>query len=355
MKPKRILITGGGTAGSTTPLLALFDEIKEKSPKTKFLFVGTKKGVPEKTLARDKNIAYKSIYSGKLRRYFSFQNFIDPFKIMIGFFQSLFLIKKFKPDAILEAGSFVSVPVCIAGWFLKVPVFLHQLDARPGLANKILSFFATKITLSFKCLKNNFIKKGIVTGTPVRKDILNGSKKKAIEKYKLEKDLKTVLIMGGGTGALHINQVVLKALPKLNKKCQIIHLTGKGKLIKKLDYHYRAYEFLSDLKHAYKAADIVVSRAGIGAISELSILGKPTIFIPLPNSPQEKNANIFCKNKAALCIKDKDLTPSILYKKINKLLKSDKKRKNLSLKFKKMSHPKASLEIVKIIFKNIKN
>ena len=352
MKQKRIIITGGGTAGSTTPLLAFFDEIKKRKPKTEFLFIGTRKGMPEKRLAKAKEIKYKSIFSGKLRRYLSFKNLLDPFKIIIGFFQSLFLIKKFKPDAILEAGGFVAVPVCIAGWFFKIPVFLHQLDAKPGLANKILSFFATKITLSFKDLKKHF-PKGIVTGTPVRKEILNGSKEQAIKRFNLKKDLKTILIMGGGTGSSHINKVVLKALPKLNKVCQVIHLTGKGKLIKKNDYHYRAYEFLSDLKDIYKMADIVISRAGVGAISELSVLGKPTIFIPLPNSPQEKNANIFCKNKAAICIKDNNLNNSILVKEIKELLNDNGKRDKLSLNLKKMNHPKASLEIVDIIFENI--
>ncbi len=354
MKTKKIIITGGGTAGSTTPLLSIADKIQDKETNVEFLFVGTRKGEPEKKLAQAKNIPYKSICSGKLRRYFSFKNFIDPFKVLIGFFQSIFLIKKFKPDAILGAGSFVAVPVSLAGFVLKVPVFVHQLDIKPGLANKIISFFATKITLSFESLKKYFHKNSVVTGTPVRNEVLHGNKKVALKEFDLKKDLKTVLIMGGGTGAQKINKIVLRALDNITDKAQVIHITGKDKLLKARDYHYRSYEFLTDaLKHAYTIADIVVSRAGVGSVSELSRLGKPTIFIPLPHSSQVQNARVFCKKQAAICIKQSKLNEKILSKKINDLLGSDPMRKKLSKNIMKLSHSKASSKIADIILKNI--
>ena len=309
MKTKKIIITGGGTAGSVSPLLSVVDKIRDKDPNIDFLFIGTRKGDPEKRLAKTKNIPYKSIFSGKLRRYFSFKNIIDPFKIIIGFFQSLVLVKKHKPDAVIGAGSFVGVPICIAAWFFKVPVFLHQLDTVPGLANKIISAFATKITLSFDSLKDNFPKKSIVTGTPVRYEILKGNKNIALEDFNLRKDLETILIMGGGTGSKRLNEIVLKSLDGLTKNAQVIHITGKGKLLKARDYRYRSYEFLiKSLKHAYDLADLIISRAGVGSLSEFCLLSKPVIFIPLPNSSQVKNAYTLCKQDAAICLEEKDLT-----------------------------------------------
>jgi len=350
----RIILTGGGTGGSVVPLLAVADEIKNKKPETEFLFIGTRKGIPEKELVKSKNIPYQAIFSGKFRRYISLKNIIDPFLILIGFFQSFFIILKFKPKAIFSAGGFVSVPLAWAAWLLRKPIFIHQQDIIPGLANKLIAPLAKNITISFdKSFKNFKKRKTILTGNPVRKEILQGNKEKAIKQFNLKNDLPVLLIIGGGTGAQKINEIIIQIVPELVKFCQVIHLTGKGKKIKdrKLDFeNYHQYEFLNqEIPDLYQVADLIISRAGLGVLTELSILKKPMICIPIPDSHQEFNAQYFVDQKALILINQKTLKPGKLLEKIKQIINSEKQLKDLSNNIAQLAHPQAGEKIAKII------
>jgi len=347
----RIVLTGGGTGGSVTPLLAIAEEIRKQKSEAKFLFIGTRAGYPEKEMIKNYDFSFCQIFCGKLRRYFSWQNFFDPFLVFLGFCQSLFILKKFKPIFIISAGGYVAVPVVLAGWFLKIPSLIHQQDIIPSLTNKILSPFAKKITVSFEKSLADFPKnKTVLTGNPIRKFILNGDKERAIQKFNLEKNLPTLLVLGGGTGALFINNLIGQILSELTKFCQIIHLTGKDKLkienCKLKINRYYAYEFLTEeVTDAYAVADLVISRAGMNVLSELSVLGKPTIIIPIPDSHQEENAQYFQEKGAALVLDQKELTGEKLLNEIRELLGNKKKQNQLSENIKKIMLTNAAQKI----------
>jgi UDP-N-acetylglucosamine--N-acetylmuramyl-(pentapeptide) pyrophosphoryl-undecaprenol N-acetylglucosamine transferase len=351
----KVLLTGGGTGGSVTPLLAIVEEIKKRLKEVEFLFIGTRKGIPEKSLVSFYNIPYKGIYSGKLRRYFSWRNFIDPFLTILGFIQSIFIIKKFKPNIILSAGSFVSVPVVLAGWVLKVPSLIHQLDLKPGLANLLLKNFAKRITVTFDESLKNFPKgKTILTGNPIREEILKGNKERAIRKFNLDKNLPTLLIIGGGTGAEKINELVWQTINELVKFCQIIHLVGPSKLkIKNINLkNYHPIEFvIKEIADFYQVSDLIVSRAGMGVLTEIISLAKPVILIPLPDSPQEKNAKYLEERKAAIVLDQKKLTPEVFLNEVKKLILKKEKLEELSFNILKLAKPDANEKIVDEILK----
>ncbi|TSC96323.1 MAG: UDP-N-acetylglucosamine--N-acetylmuramyl-(pentapeptide) pyrophosphoryl-undecaprenol N-acetylglucosamine transferase [Parcubacteria group bacterium Athens1014_10] len=356
-KKLKIMLTGGGTIGSVSPLLAISQKIKEKNSEVKFLFLGTYKGRVEKELVKNYKIPFQPIFSGKLRRYLSFKNFIDLIFIFLGFVQSFFIILKFRPNVIVSAGSFVSVPVIWAGWILKIPSLIHQQDAVPGLANKLMAPFATKITVVFEKSLKDFPKdKTILTGNPTREDIFAGDKKRAREIFKLEKDLPVILFIGGGTGALALNKLIIEALLELTKFCQIIHLTGKNKNLlvdlKNFGGNYHAYDFLTkEMPDAYAAADLVVCRAGMGTLTEISLMGQPAIIIPIPNSHQEKNAEIFSQKNAAILLNQRELTPEILIQEIKNLLNNQEKLKILSENINKVMKSGAMEKIIEEINK----
>lgn len=319
----KVILSGGGTIGSVSPLLAVYEELKTRQDNVEVLWLGTRNG-PEKKLVESYQIKFKAISAGKLRRYFSFQNFIDPFKIVIGFFQSFFLLKKMKPNVVLSAGGFVSVPTAFAAYLLKIPVMIHQQDIRLGLANKLMIPFAKIITVTFETSLKDFpSNKTTVIGNPVRKDVLSGSKEEAHKFFKLEEGLPVVLIMGGGTGAAYINNLVAKSIKELVSFCQIIHLTG-GKVEKVYsDPRYKAFDFLtSQMKNALAVSDLVVTRAGLSTLTELSALAKPSFIIPMPDSHQEENANEFFKNNAAAVASQKNLSPQNFVAAIKELLEN---------------------------------
>ena len=304
----KIILAGGGTMGSASPLIAIFQEIKKQQPNAEFLWLATKNG-PEDKLVSTYGISLKKINSGKLRRYFSLKNLADPFLVFFGFYQSLTLILKFKPNLIVAAGGFIAVPVVWSGWLLKIPCIIHQQDIVPGLANKLMAPFATIITVTFEKSLNDFpLKKTFLVGNPVRADVLAGSKQSGFSDFNLEPGLPTILFIGGGTGAESLNNLVLNCLGQLTEFCQIIHLTGGKPVDEKNQSRYHCFDFLTDqLKNAYAVSDLVVSRSGMSVLTELAVLGKPMILIPLPNSHQEKNAEEFFRHNAAVLIPEKNI------------------------------------------------
>ena len=336
--------------GSVSPLIAAYQEIKKIDPMIEFLFVGTKDG-PEKVAVASYKINFKTIASGKLRRYFSWNNFIDPFRVAIGFLQALGLIIKFKPNVVMVAGGFVGVPVAWAAWFLRVPVLIHQQDIIPGLANKLMANIATRITVSFDIsLKDFRFKKTVLTGNPVREEFFHCDRQKSQEFFGLKADLPTLLILGGGTGAKSINEVTEKSLSHLLPFCQVIHLTGAGKKINLEAENYHQYEFLTnEMPEALCAADLVVSRSGISTLSELIISSKPTILIPIFSSHQEYNAQYFQKNNAVVVLSETNLNGEIFVDVISGLLKNPGQLENLSRNIRKMMKVEGAKNIAELL------
>lgn len=349
----RILLAGGGTAGSIMPLLSIHTAIKKKEPDAVFLFVGTRRGEPEKTILANYDIPFTAVTGGKLRRYFDLRNISDLFLTVAGFFQSLLVVWRFKPDIILGAGGFIAVPVIWAGWVLQKKILIHQQDIRPSLANILTMNLANQITVTFeKSLRNFPASKTVWTGNPARQNVYDGSRTRADAVFHLQPRVPLVLVAGGGTGAQSLNTIVNQALPELVKVCQIIHLTGPGKRVTGLpNDRYHQYEFLGEeMKDALAAADLIISRAGLSSLTEYALLAKPVILVPLPNSHQEENAGYFSEKGAAMLIRQDDLTPGRLVSRITSLLNDRAALALLSDTIKKMIKPNAAEVIAQYIF-----
>ena len=304
---KRIILTGGGTAGHVTPNIALLPRLRELQ--YDIHYIGLYNGI-EKSLIEKQDVPYHGISSGKLRRYFSLQNFTDPFRVLKGFGEANKIIKELKPDVIFSKGGFVSVPVVIAGKRNHVPVIIHESDMTPGLANKISIPSAVKVCCNFpETLKALPEDKAVLTGSPIRQELMTGDKEKARSFCGFKETKPVILIVGGSLGAAAVNQAVRKILPQLLKEFQIIHLCGKGKLdysLKGLD-GYAQFEYIQDeLKDLFALSDIVISRAGANAICELLALRKPNLLIPLSASAsrgdQILNARSFERQKFSMVL-----------------------------------------------------
>lgn len=349
----KYLFSGGGTGGPVTPLLALAEEIKKQDQDAEFGFVGSSKTDLSKELAESANIPYYCVSSGKLRRYFDVKNLVAPFQILRGVFDSLMLLRALKPNALISAGGFVSVPISLAGFLFRIPIFIHQQDARTSLTNRIIAPFATAITVTFvKSIKHFPRNKTTYMGNLVRPSMISGSKERGRDTFNLKPEKPTILVLGGGTGAAEINLLIQKSLSKLLQEAQILHVAGRGKNmiqdkkflhahrppeIQRLQHEnsgeqsimhdYHLYEFLTDeMPDALAAADVVITRAGMATLTELCALEKPTILIPLPNSHQEENAMQFQKNDAAIVLSQKTITQEILINAIHSILKNPKKK-----------------------------
>ncbi|MEI6596891.1 MAG: undecaprenyldiphospho-muramoylpentapeptide beta-N-acetylglucosaminyltransferase [bacterium] len=351
----KILLTGGGTGGSVAPLLAVYDELKKEQEKFEFLWLGTKFG-PERVMVERAGIKFKAVSGGKLRRYFSFKNLVDIIKIKLGFFQAFFIMLKWRPSLVMSAGSFISVPIIWAAWILRVPILIHQQDIKAGLANKLMAPIASAITVAFEKSLVDY-KKAVWIGNPVRSKKLE-AKNKNDNYFGLNGNLPVVLVVGGGTGAMAINKLVENSLSELMKFCRVIHATGKDKSITNYELHppvdgtnYAKYEFLNadEMAGALSAADLVVTRAGLGFLSELSYLGKPSIIIPMPDSHQEVNAEFFRSKKAAIVISQKDLTAENFSHMVKDLLSDEKMRGQLALNMSKAMKQGASQKMAEII------
>lgn len=325
---KRIILTGGGTAGHVTPNIALLPGLKELGYDVHY--IGSYNGI-EKKLIEQFQIPYHGISSGKLRRYFSLQNFTDPFRVLKGFSEAKKLIKTLKPDVIFSKGGFVSVPVIIAGKQCHVPTIIHESDITPGLANKLAIPSATKVCCNFPETLNHLPKeKAVLTGSPIRRELFSGSREAALQFCGLHEDKPVILIIGGSLGSVVINNVIRSILPELLKNYQIIHLCGKGKLddsLKNLE-GYVQFEYIQDeLKDLLALSDFVISRAGANSICEFLALHKPNLLIPLSanasRGDQILNARSFERQGYSMVLEEEELTASALLPAIHKL--SDKK------------------------------
>ncbi|MBO4862801.1 MAG: undecaprenyldiphospho-muramoylpentapeptide beta-N-acetylglucosaminyltransferase [Eubacterium sp.] len=313
---KKIVLTGGGTAGHVTPNIALIPRLKEMG--YEISYIGTYNGI-EKELIEAIGIPYYGISSGKLRRYFDVKNFTDPFRVMKGFSEAKKLMKQLKPDVVFSKGGFVTVPVVLAAASKKIPVVIHESDMSPGLANKIALPKASKICCNFPETKALFEGKATVTGTPIRPELFKGDKERAKKLCGFTDDKKTLLVVGGSTGSVRINEAIWSSMDELLKDYNIIHICGKDKSNpEKNDVAgYKQFEYIGpELPDMFALADIVISRAGANAICELLALRKPNILIPLSKAAsrgdQILNANSFKKSGYSYVIEEEELTDKTL-------------------------------------------
>jgi UDP-N-acetylglucosamine--N-acetylmuramyl-(pentapeptide) pyrophosphoryl-undecaprenol N-acetylglucosamine transferase len=294
-----------------------------REPAVEFLYVGTAEG-PERALAEAAGCRFVPVAAGKLRRYADWRNLVDAGRVPLGVLQAARLVRAFRPNVAFGAGGFASVPPLVAAVLGGVPVVIHQQDVIPGLANRLLVPFARRISVTFPSSLAHFpAGKTTVNGNPVRPGLVGGDREAAVRLFGLEPDLPTVLVTGGGTGALGLNRRVAAAVPNLVGNCQMIHLTGRGRAVPpaRPSPRYHAYDFLVDeMKHALAAADLVISRAGLGTLSELAALGKPMVLVPMPHSHQLANARAAAQAGAARIAAEESLTPERLAMLVDGLL-----------------------------------
>ncbi|MDM5156452.1 undecaprenyldiphospho-muramoylpentapeptide beta-N-acetylglucosaminyltransferase [Bacillus sp. DX1.1] len=348
---KKIVFTGGGSAGHVTPNLALIPHLQKMD--WEISYIGSHQGI-EKMIIEQEGIPYYGIASGKLRRYFDLKNIKDPFLVMKGVMDAYVRIRKLKPDVIFSKGGFVSVPVVIGGWLNRVPVFLHESDMTPGLANKIALRFASKIFVTFEEAGKHLPKEKVIyTGSPVREEVLQGNREKGLRFLGFHSQKPVITVMGGSLGAKKINETVREALPQLLANYQIVHLCGKGNLDQQLHdtKGYKQFEYVhGELPDVLAATSFVISRAGSNAIFEFLMLQKPMLLIPLSKASsrgdQILNAKSFEKRGYATVLYEEDVTVTSLMKHIEELYRN---RENYRKDMKKYNGKEAVQTIIKYI------
>ncbi len=320
----KIVFTGGGTAGHVTPNLALIDALQKEH--WQIVYIGSKDGV-EKKMIQAADIPYYAIRCGKLRRYFSMQNFLDPFNMVVGILQAYFLLRDIKPNVVFSKGGFVAFPVVVAAWLNRIPTMAHESDMSPGLANRLSFPFVDTICLTFAAASRHFKRqdKIKVTGTPIRSDLLHGDRNRGLTLCGFSDDKPFLLIMGGSQGSTVMNTCVRQALPDLLQSFQIIHLCGRGNIDNSLvaEAGYVQFEYANrELADLFALSDIVISRAGANSLYEILVLEKPHVLIPLSRKAsrgdQIENAAYFKEQGISLVIDEACLTPDVLKDAVHK-------------------------------------
>ena len=324
---KKIILTGGGTAGHVTPNIALLPTLREKG--FEISYIGSYEGI-EKQLIEAQGIPYHGISSGKLRRYIDLKNLSDPFRVIKGLRQSYGLLKKLRPDIVFSKGGFVSVPVVLAAKMQRIPVIIHESDMTPGLANKLAIPSATKVCCNFPETVSKLPEgKAVLTGCPIRSELLSGEASLGKSACGFDDSRPVLMVIGGSSGSQRINEKIREALPELLKGFQVVHLCGKGNLAPEYEGRegYRQIEYASEnLKDLFAMADVVVSRAGANAICELLALRKPNILIPLSleasRGDQILNANSFLAQGYSFLLEEKDMTAESLVSAVNNVFEN---------------------------------
>ena len=319
---KKIVMTGGGTAGHVTPNIALFTALRAED--YEIHYIGSFDGI-EKKLIEDFDVPYYGISTGKFRRYFDPKNFSDPFRVMKGFFEARKILKHIKPDIVFSKGGFVSVPVVRAAASLKIPCIIHESDMTPGLANKLCIPVSRKICCNFPETFDMLPpEKAVLTGSPIREELSTGNKEAGLAFCGFNHEKPVIMVMGGSQGAAAVNQAIRDALPKLLEKYQVVHLCGKDKMDNLLLTvpGYKQFEYIKEeMKDLLAMADLVISRSGANAISEILALRKPNILIPLPSGRGDQllNADSYEAQGFSIVINEDDLTTKVLLQKVEEL------------------------------------
>jgi len=371
----KILFTGGGTGGHILPIIALAREIRAQADTMplEFLYMGPKDEFSEMLLSQE-GIKNYHIFSGKIRRYEFLKslpkNLLDVFvKVPLGIVQAFFRIFVLGPDIIFSKGGYGSVPSAIAGWILRVPIVLHESDVVPGLSNRIVGRFASEIFVSFPGTKEFPKNKIIEVGNPIRKDILTGSKEEAKRLFSLQGKKPLLLLLGGSQGAQRINDMLLVILDEALKDYEIIHQTGEKNFSqvkaeaavvtakeRKPFYHPVAFLKETELRHAYAAANLIVSRAGSGSIFEIASLGKPSILIPLAEAAQNhqiENAYAYQKTGACIVLEENNITPHFFLERVHSLFANKAKFQEMVEAAKNFAKPEAGRVIAKYIIESL--
>lgn len=301
---KKIVLTGGGTLGHVTPHLSLIPHLLRSG--YEIHYIGTEKGMEADKIRTVPDVTYHAVKSGKLRRYFSWQNFTDPFRVIAGAFQSAHLMGKLKPDVVFSKGGFVAVPVVFGAWLHRIPVVCHESDLTPGLANKLCKPFAKKIATTFPECAAALGSKAEMTGTPLRPELFRGSRAKGLTLLHFDGSKPILMMMGGSSGAQAVNKALREALPRLTNNFDVAHICGKGNLDPTLNGipGYTQIEFLdAELPDALACADLVLSRAGSNALCEFQALAKPLLLVPYPKgaSRGDQILNAQSLEKRGLC------------------------------------------------------
>ncbi len=314
----KIAFTGGGTAGHVTPNIALIDVLQKEG--WQIDYIGSVDGV-EKAMITAINVPYHAVSSGKVRRYFSWKNFYDPLKIIIGIGQSYRLMRKIKPNVVFSKGGFVAFPVVVGAWLNRIPIVAHESDMSPGLANRLSFPFVSQICVTFAAAKKHFKQqeKVEVTGTPIRPELFNGNVAKGLDLCGFNREKPCLLVIGGSQGARAMNDCVRLALDNLCKRFQVIHLCGKGKVDNSLCARagYRQFEYANEeLADLFAASEMVISRAGANTLYEILALVKPHVLIPLSEKAsrgdQVQNARYFQQQEISVVVREEKLTPETL-------------------------------------------
>ncbi len=347
----RILLSGGGTAGSVTPLLAVHAYLTQQDPSIEWLFVGTDTG-PERALAEAANLPFRTVRAGKLRRYWSWKNISDWSNLYQGYRQARELIREWKPTVVVSAGSYVSVPIAWAAKLHRIPVVIHQQDVRPGLANRLMAPAASRITVSFESSLRHFPKsKSIFTGNPVRSEFLHADAARGRELLDLNSRLPVLVVLGGSTGSSALNSLVSTIGYRLVQHWQVVHLTGSARdFVELQDPHYHVVQFLTwQLPHLMAASDLVVSRAGLGVITELGALRRAAIILPMPGTHQEDNAALIDRRHAGLVLQQSGLTSEDLYQAIEALRIDPARRQHYAHNIHQLYQPNALEQLSQVI------
>ena len=358
-KQYRIVLTGGGSGGHVMPLIAVTESLRAKlGDRIDFLYIGSK-GKIEQDAMSESHVPAKFIATGKMRRYFALQNFVDFFKVPIGFVQALWYLLRYMPDVVFSKGGNVSVPVVIAAWLYRIPIMTQDSDAVPGMATRVIGKLADRVAVAYPSAMDYFSAgHAALIGNPVRKDILTGDRTEALKCFGLSGDTFTVLVLGGSLGARIIDKAIVKILPKLLTHAQVIHQTGEahydetvqsakdlGVVANANGYIPKAFMDINEMKQALVVADLVVSRAGANAIAEIAAMGKPAILIPLAvaaNDEQRMNAYEIARVGGAVVLEEGNLGENMFLGKITGLLQDAPLRAHMAQSITVFYHPDAA-------------
>jgi UDP-N-acetylglucosamine--N-acetylmuramyl-(pentapeptide) pyrophosphoryl-undecaprenol N-acetylglucosamine transferase len=356
----KLLFAGGGTLGPVTPLLAVMQELKRQMPAADCVFVGTSRG-PEKPLVEASGFRFVAFDSPKLRRYASLRTLWLPFEFCGALIRAAALLRKEQPDMLVGAGGYTSVPLGIAARLMSKKLLIHQQDVLPSLSNRILAPFANAITVTFEKSLADFPKgKTTLSGNPVRPAIEEASREKGLKLLGFSGERPIVLAVGGGTGSLFMNELIVLASPLWTGFADLVHLTGKEKSAVRhpnLTHpdRYRRFDFVGpEIAEYFAAADVVISRAGLGTLTELASLTKPTILIPIADSHQEANAAYIVENGGARMFRELDLTPEQLVTFTRDLLKKPEDGERLGKGLNALFRPGARQAVVEKIIELLK-
>jgi len=320
---KKIVLTGGGTAGHVTPNIALLPGLQELGYEVHY--IGSYEGIESRLIA-DFDIPYYGISTGKFRRYLDPKNFSDPFRVIKGYTEARRILKELKPDIVFSKGGYVSVPVVRAAASLKIPCIIHESDMTPGLANKLCIPVARKVCCNFPETMQYLPKdKAVLTGSPIREELSKGNKIAALDLCGFDANIPVIMVIGGSLGAANVNKAVRDALPELLKDFQVVHICGKDKIDNMLltTKGYKQFEYVkAELKDIFAMADVVISRAGANAICELLALQKPNLLIPLmagSRGDQILNAKSFESQGYSKVLMEDDITTQLLVDSVHEL------------------------------------